>query len=71
MHNKFQGCTVDVQAATYILAALEQTLHYVHTPNVCHGALHDVSVMDGKFQTGILNVHAHALNLNIQYLTLL
>ena len=45
-------------------------MHYVHTPNVCHGGLHDVSVTDGKFQTGIDNVHAHALNLNIQYLTI-
>ena len=50
MRHKFQGCTIDVQAATLILAKLEQTLHYVHTPNVCHGALHDVSVTDGKFQ---------------------
>ena len=71
MHNKFQGCTVDVQAATLIIAALEQILRYVHTPNVCHDAMHDVSAMDERFQTGIVNVHAHALNLNIQYLTLL
>ena len=66
MHNKLQGCTVDVQAATLILAALEQTMHHVETPNVCHGALHDVSVMDGKFQTVIVNVHAHALNLTFR-----
>ena len=71
MHNKFQGCTVDVQAATLILAVLEETLHYVHTPHVCHDALHDVSAMDEGFQTGIVNVLAQALNLNIQYLTLL
>ena len=43
----------------------------LHTPNVCHGALHNISVMDERFQTGIVNVHAHALILNIQYLTLL
>ena len=30
--------------------------------NVCHDALHDVSVMDGRFQTVTVNVHAHALN---------
>ena len=65
MHNKFQGCTVDVQAATLIVAEQEQTLHYVHTPNACYGALCDVSVMEERFQTGIVNVHAHALNLNI------
>ena len=62
MHNKFQGCIVDVQVATLILTTLQQTLHYVHTQNVCHGALHDVSVMDGKFQAVRVNVHAHALN---------
>ena len=32
--------------------------------------MHDVSVMDGRFQTGTVNVHTNALNLNIQYLTL-
>ena len=71
MHDKFQFCTVDVQAATLIAAALEQTLDYVHMPNVCHDAQHDVSAMDEGFQTGIVNVYAHTLNLNIQYLTLL
>ena len=39
--------------------------------NVCHYAVHDVSVMDVRFQTGTVNVHAHALNLNNQYRTLL
>ena len=71
MYHKFQGCTVVVQAATLILEELEQTLHYVHTLNACYGALRDVSVMEERFQTGIVNVHAHTLNLNIQYLTLL
>ena len=33
--------------------------------------MHDVSIMPGMFQTGTVNGHAHALNLNIQYLTLL
>ena len=39
--------------------------------NVCHDALHDVSVMVRTFQTVRVNVYAHALNLNNQYLTLL
>ena len=50
MQDKFQGCTVDVQAATMIVTTLERTLHYVHTLNVCHDALHDVSVMEGRFR---------------------
>ena len=71
MYHKFQGCTVVVQVTTLILTTLQQTVHYVHTPNVCHDAVHEVSDMDERFQTGIHNVYAHALNLNIQYLTLL
>ena len=39
--------------------------------NVSHDTLHDVSVMVGTFQTVRVNVYAHALNLNNQYLTLL
>ena len=39
--------------------------------NVCHDALHDVSVMVGMFQTVRVNVYAHTLNLSNQYLTLL
>ena len=50
---------------------MEQTLHYVHSLNICHDALHDVSVIVGMFQTLKVNVHAHALNLNNQYLNLL
>ena len=50
---------------------MEQTLHYVHSLNVCHDALHDVSVVVGRFQTVRVNVHAYALNLSNQYLTLL
>ena len=50
---------------------MEQTLNYVHSLNVCHDAPHDVSVMVGRFQTVRVNVYAHALNLNDQYLTLL
>ena len=38
---------------------------------VSHDTLHDVSVMVGTFQTVRVNVYAHALNLNNQYLTLL
>ena len=50
---------------------LEQTLHYAHMLNVCHDALNEVSVMYGRFQTLRVNFHAHALNLNNQYLKLL
>ena len=50
---------------------MEQTLHYVHSLNVCRDALHDVSVMVGRFQTVRVNIYAHAHNLNNQYLTLL
>ena len=71
MYDKFQGCTVDVQAATYLLPTLEQKLDYVHMLNVCHDAFYNVCVMDGRFQTFRVNVHAHALNLDDQYLTLL
>ena len=39
--------------------------------NICHDALHHLSVMVGRFQTVIVNVHDHALNLNNLYLTLL
>ena len=28
---------------------LQQTLHYVHNLNVCHDALHEVSIMEGRF----------------------
>ena len=38
---------------------------------VYHYAVHYVSVMDRRFQTGTVNVQAHALNLNNQYPTLL
>ena len=61
MYHKFQGCTV-VQVATLILTNLQQTVHYVHTQNVCHDAQHDVSVMDRKFQAVRVNVRTHALN---------
>ena len=50
---------------------MEQTLHYVYSLNVCHDALDDVSVMVLRFQTVRVKVHAHAINLNDQYLTLL
>ena len=29
--------------------------------NQCHCAVHEVRVMDGRFHTGTVNVHAHAL----------
>ena len=50
---------------------MEQTLHYVHSLNVCHDTLHDVSVMVGMFQTVRVNVYPHALNFKNQCLTLL
>ena len=50
---------------------MEQTLHYVHSLNVCHDTLLDVSVMVGMFQTVRVNVYAHALNFKNQCLTLL
>ena len=71
MHDKFKGCTVDVQAATMILNNHRGNVCYVHMLNAFHYAVHDVSVMDERFQTGTVNVHNHALNLNNQYLTLL
>ena len=46
---------------------------YVHTLNICHYAVHEVSVMDGRLQIGTVNFHAHALNLNnllVPYLVL-
>ena len=39
--------------------------------NVCHDTLHDVSVMVVTFETVRVNVYAHTLNLNNQYITLL
>ena len=46
-------------------------MRYVHTLNVCHYAVHDVSVLDGSCQTGTVNFHANAFILNNQYSTLL
>ena len=69
MYDKFQGCTVDVQAAKLIIRNHGANLHYVHWLNVCHDALHYVSVMVGRFQTVRVNVYAHALNLSNQYLS--
>ena len=48
-----------------------QILCYAFTLKVYNYAVHYVSVMYGRFQTGIVNVRAHALNLNNQYHTLL
>ena len=58
-------------ALRWFEATLEQNLRYVHTLNVSHDALQEVSVMYGRFQRLRVNVHAHALNLNNQYFTLL
>ena len=46
MYDKFEGCTVDIQTTTLILTTLQQTLHYIHTINVCHDALREGSVME-------------------------
>ena len=39
--------------------------------NVCHYAVRNVSVLDGRFQTGTVNFNAHAFNSNNQYTTFL
>ena len=62
MYDKFQVCTVDVQVATMILSTLQQSLCYLCTLNVCYDGLYDDSVEHGRFQTGTVNVNAHALN---------
>ena len=62
MYSEFRGCTVDVHFVTLLLTKLQQTLHYVRALNVCHLALHEVSVMDGGFQTVRVYVYSHALN---------
>ena len=60
MYDKFQGFTVDVQVATLIF----------NNPRANHEILM-LSVLDLRFQTGTVNFHAHAFNLNNQYHTLL
>ena len=50
---------------------LARTLCDVCALNVCHYARHDVTVIQGRFQNGRVNVNAHALNCKDQYLTLL
>ena len=50
---------------------LGPTMSYVWTLNVSHFAPHGVSVMQGRFRSGIVNVHARALNLMNHCLTLL
>ena len=62
MYDKFQGCIVDVQVATMILSTPQQTLCYLCTLNVYYDGLYDDSVEHGRFQSGTLNVHTHALN---------
>ena len=71
MYDKFQGCTVDVQAATLILINPTATLCYVCMLNACHYCLHDISVMKVSFKRCTFNAYAHTLSLNNQYLTLL
>ena len=71
MHDKFQGSTVDVQAAMFILNSKRANPMLCTYPNVCHYAVHDLIVMDGSFQVVTVNVHAHTLNCKNKYLTLL
>ena len=47
------------------------TLCYVHTLKVCHYAVHYDSVIHERFQSGTVNIHAHALTSNNQYRTFL
>ena len=71
MYNEFQGCTVDVQS----LRVFETTVGkscvmytcLVHAITLC---IKLVSSMEGLIECTV-NVYAHALNLNNQYLTLL
>ena len=66
MYKKFQGCTVDVQDGTLILNNPRANPVICTHLNVCHYAVHDVSVLYGRFQTGTVNFHANTLNLNNQ-----
>ena len=52
MHDKFQGCAVVVSTVTLIVNNPRANPAFLNTLNVCHVALHDVSVIDGWFQTG-------------------
>ena len=71
MYDQFQGCTVDVQAATMIVnnpganPALCTLLMFATT--LC---MMLVSCKEG-FVECTVNVYAHAFNLNNQYTTLL
>ena len=48
---------------------LGSTLCYVRMLNVSYYAPHGVSVMQGRFWSCTVNVDAHTLNINSQYLT--
>ena len=50
---------------------LGKTQCFVYMLKVFHDALRDVIVMYERFQTGIVNVNAHALNNNSHCRTLL
>ena len=58
-------------ALRWLEETLQQNLHYVQTLNVWNDDLREVMIMYVRFQTLRVNVHAHALNLNNQYLALL
>ena len=58
-------------ALRWLEETLQQNLHYVQTLNVWNDDLRKVMIMYVRFQTLRVNVHAHALNLNNQYLALL
>ena len=48
-----------------------EILCYVYTLSLCHYAVHEVSVINGGLIECTVNVNAHTLNLNNQYLNLL
>ena len=64
MDDKFQNCTVDVQAGTVIFNHPRVNLVFHYPP-------YDVSNIYGWFQRRTVNVLTHALNSNNQYLILL
>ena len=49
MYHKFPGCTVDVQSATGFETNVKKTMRYVYKLNICHYAVHELSLMDGRF----------------------
>ena len=67
----FDQYTLYGRPLCWFAITLGTTLYIVCTRNVCQYAPYYVSVMWERFWSGIGKVHAHALNWNNQYLTLL